>query len=292
MKKRLISVCGWSYRMSAAKIAKEMEDIAVDTVDLAACPFVDPNAVSPNTGGETELVSGTGGSDPIAKERADIENFLASGKWKVGCTLFNSRYDDYTTLESIRATGGLVPDEHWQENSRILADAIKLTAQWKAPYILLHAGYINHADKAGYLKLSDRLKYARDLCADAGVALVLETGQETADDLAGLLTDLPGIYVNFDPANMILYGKGDPVKAVKTLAPWIRHIHIKDAFHTQTPGTWGAEAKWATGDVGADDFIAALDEIGFNGYLSVEREAGDERARDIADAVKDLRNRQ
>jgi sugar phosphate isomerase/epimerase len=291
MKNRKISVCGWSYRLSAEKIAREMENIAVDTVDLAACPFVDPNAVSPNTGGETELVTGTGGSDPIAKERSDIESFLSSGKWKVGCTLFNSRYDDYTTLESIRATGGLVPDEHWEENRRILADAIKLSAEWKSPYILLHAGYINHADKVGFQKLFDRLQYARDLCADEGIELVLETGQETADDLASLLVNLPGVYVNFDPANMILYGKGDPVKAVKTLAPWIRHIHIKDAFYTKTPGTWGEEVKWTTGEVGAGNFIQALDEIGFDGYLSVEREAGNDRPRDIADAVIDLRNR-
>ena len=288
---RNIAVCGWSYRMSAANLAREMDKIGVDTVDLAACPFVDPHAVLPNTGGETELVAGTGGSDPVAKERADIEGFLSSGKWKVSCTLFNSRYDDYTTLESIRATGGLVPDEHWEENRRIVADAVKLTAEWKSPYILLHAGYINHADKPGVAKLADRLKYVRDLCADAGIELVLETGQETADDLAEMLTNLPGVYVNFDPANMILYGKGDPVRAVGVLAPWIRHIHVKDAFYTKTPGTWGVEAEWTKGDVGADAFIAALDGIGFDGWLSVEREAGDDRAGDIAKAVADLRRR-
>ena len=288
---RKVSVCGWSYRMSAAKLAGEMEKIGVGTVDLAACPFVDPNAVLPNTGGETELVAGTGGSDPVAKERADIEELVGSGKWTVGCTLFNSRYDDYTTLESIRATGGLVPDEHWEENRVIVADAIKLTAEWKAPYILLHAGYINHADKPGVAKLADRLKYVRDLCHDSGVELVLETGQETADDLAELLSGLPGVYVNFDPANMILYGKGDPVKAVGILAPWIRHIHVKDAFYSKTPGTWGVEAEWTKGDVGADAFIAALDGIGFDGWLSVEREAGDDRAGDIARAVADLRSR-
>lgn len=286
-----VSVCGWSYRMSAAHVAGEMRKIGVHYVDLAACPFVDPKAVLPNTGGETELVSGTGGADPIAKERRDIEELLASGEWKISSTLFNSRYDDYTTLESIRATGGLVPDEHWEENRRIVADAIRLTAEWKCPYILLHAGYINHADKPGFAKLTDRLKYVRDLCADAGIELILETGQETADDLAGMLANLPGVYVNLDPANMILYGKGDPVKAVKTLAPWIRHIHVKDAWNTKVPGTWGAEAPWTQGDVGAAAFIDALKGIGFGGVLSVEREAGDDRAGDIARAVADLKGR-
>lgn len=286
-----IAVCGWSYRMSAAKVAAEMDGAGVRCVDLAACPFVDPKAVLPNTGGETELVSGTGGADPIVKERKDIEEFLASGRWRISSTLFNSRYDDYTTLESIRRTGGLVPDEHWEENRKIVADAIRLTAEWKCPYILLHAGYINHADKPGFAKLTDRLKYVRDLCADAGIELILETGQETADDLAQMLVDLPGVFVNLDPANMILYGKGDPVRAVKTLAPWIRHVHIKDANRSKVPGEWGEEVEWTKGQVNADAFIGALGEIGFDGYLSVEREAGTDRAGDIARAVGDLKKR-
>ncbi len=277
--------------MSAAKVAAEMDGAGVRCVDLAACPFVDPKAVLPNTGGETELVSGTGGADPIVKERRDIEEFLASGRWRISSTLFNSRYDDYTTLESIRRTGGLVPDEHWEENRKIVADAIRLTAEWKCPYILLHAGYINHADKPGFAKLTDRLKYVRDLCADAGIELILETGQETADDLAQMLVDLPGVFVNLDPANMILYGKGDPVRAVKTLAPWIRHVHIKDASRSEVSGEWGEEVEWTKGQVNADAFIGALKEIGFDGYLSVEREAGTDRAGDIARAVGDLKKR-
>ena len=136
-----------------------------------------------------------------------------------------------------------------------------------------------------------RLKCVRDICADVGVGLTLETGQETADDLAKMLTNLPGVYVNFDPANMILYGKGDPVKAVKTLAPWIRHIHIKDAKYARIPGAWGEEVEWTKGEVNADAFIAALKEIGYDGCLAVEREAGDDRPGDIARAVMDLHRR-
>ena len=51
----------------------------------------------------------------------------------------------------------------------------------------------------------------------------------------------PNIGVNFDPANMILYDKGDPVKALHVLAPWMRQVHIKDAKRTKIPGTWGEE---------------------------------------------------
>ena len=288
---RNISVCSWSYRLSAAHVAEEMTKSGVDHVHLALNPFVDPMAVVPGTAGETENVGGTGGVDSIDKQRRDIEEFLASGRWKISSTLHNSRYDDYSTLESIRRTGGLVPDEHWDENRQIIAKVVKLAAEWKSPSMMLHAGFINHRDPVGFAKLTDRLKYVRDLCADAGIELTLETGQETADDLAEMLTNLPGVYVNFDPANMILYGKGDPVRAVGILAPWIRHVHIKDANYTKEPGTWGEEVEWTKGQVNAEAFLAALDRIGYTGYLAVEREAGDNRAGDIAAAVADLRRR-
>ena len=277
--------------MSAAHVAREMEKSEVSLVHLAVNPFVDPLAVVPGTAGETENVGGTGGVDSIDKQRSDIEELLASGKWQISSTLFNSRYDDYSTLESIRATGGIVPDEHWEENRVLVEKVIRLSAQWKSPYVMLHAGFINHADKVGFAKLTDRLKYVRDICADAGTELTLETGQETADDLAAMLVDLPGVYVNFDPANMILYGKGDPVRAVKILAPWIRHVHIKDATYSKVSGQWGDEVEWTKGEVNADAFIAALDEIGFAGALAVEREAGENRAGDIAVAIDDLKSR-
>ena len=286
-----VAVCSWSYRMSAAHVAEEMVKCGVDAVHLALNPFVDPLAVVPGTAGETENLGGTGGVDSLDKQRRDIESYLADGRWKITSTLFNSRYDDYSTLESIRRTGGLVPDEHWEENRKIVADVIRLAAEWRSPYIMLHAGYINRGDSAGFAKLTDRLKYVRDLCADSGVELTLETGQETADDLAEMLSSLPGVYVNFDPANMILYGKGDPVRAVRILAPWIRHVHIKDAKYSAVPGEWGAETEWTKGDVGADAFIAALREVGYDGYLAVEREAGDNRAGDIAAAVTDVKGR-
>ena len=288
---RNIAVCSWSYRMSAAHVAEQMTKSGVDHVHLALNPFIDPLAIVPGTAGETENVGGTGGVDSIDKQRKDIEEYLASGRWKISSTLFNSRYDDYSTLESIRRTGGLVPDEHWEENRQLVAKVIKLTAEWKSPYMMLHAGFINHKDPVGFAKLTDRLKYVRDLCADAGVELTLETGQETADDLAEMLTDLPGVYVNFDPANMILYGKGDPVRAVRILAPWIKHVHIKDANYSKNPGEWGEEVVWTKGQVDAGAFISALDEVGFKGYLAVEREAGDDRAGDIAAAVEDLKQR-
>ncbi len=87
---------------------------------------------------------------------------------------------------------------------------------------------------------------------------------------------------------MILYDKGNPLEAVKVLAPWVRHIHIKDALRTKTPGTWGAEVPWGEGEVDSDAFLRTLHEIGFNGALAIEREAGDDRFGDIKKAAEKL----
>ena len=98
----------------------------------------------------------------------------------------------------------------------------------------------------------------------------------------------PALGVNFDPANMILYNQGNPIDAVRTLAPWISHVHIKDACRAKQPGTWGAEVPWGEGEVGPEAFLGALDEIGFAGTLAIEREAGDDRFKDIKLAVERL----
>jgi len=87
---------------------------------------------------------------------------------------------------------------------------------------------------------------------------------------------------------MILYDKNNPIDAVKVLAPWIKHIHVKDAIRTTQPGTWGAEVPWGDGQVQTDAFLNTLEEIGFDGTLAIEREAGDDRIGDVKLAAERL----
>jgi sugar phosphate isomerase/epimerase len=87
--------------------------------------------------------------------------------------------------------------------------------------------------------------------------------------------------VNFDPANMILYGKGNPIAALRVLGPWIRQVHIKDARRTKVPGTWGEEVAAGTGEVDWQAFFATLRELNCKGDFVIEREAGTQRVADI-----------
>ena len=126
--------------------------------------------------------------------------------------------------------------------------------------------------------------------ADAGIDLAFETGQEEAGILAAFLEDLaaPNVGVNFDPANMILYAKGDPVEGLKTLLPYLKQIHIKDANLTKEPGTWGEEVVVGTGQVDWPAFLDVLDGAAYQNALVIEREAGDDRVSDILAAKTHL----
>jgi L-ribulose-5-phosphate 3-epimerase len=115
----------------------------------------------------------------------------------------------------------------------------------------------------------------------------LETGQESAAELRRFIEEMnhPALGINFDPANMILYNKDEPKAALRILAPWVRHVHIKDAIRTKTPGQWGQEVPWGDGEVGAREFLNTLAAVNYRGALAIEREAGNQRLADIKLAI-------
>jgi sugar phosphate isomerase/epimerase len=210
--------------------------------------------------------------------------------WTVSCTMIDFPQEDYSTLDSIKVTGGIGPDEYWEQNRELFLGAVEVTVKLGVKYLSLHAGFIDESDPAYIKKFYDRIRLFADAAGQKDILLLLETGQETAEELKHFMEELnhPAIGVNFDPANMILYDKGNPIEAVRVLAPWIKHIHIKDATRTKQPGTWGAEVPWGEGEVGTDAFLSVLKEIGFDGVLAIEREAGDDRFGDIKLAAERL----
>ncbi len=263
-----LGVCSWSFRLPLDSVAAEMRRMGLRNINLALQPFLE--------GDERH------GRAEDAGSRGRVEARLASGEWRITATMISFNHEDYSTLDSIRRTGGIVPDEHWEADRALVAKAAKLTGEWKVPYMLMHAGFLDESDRAALDKYLYRVKTLRDICAAEGAQLILETGQETADDLARFMPLVEGVGVNFDPANMILYNKGRPVDAVRKIAPWIRHVHVKDARYTKTPGTWGEEVPWGDGDVNAPLLLKALDDVGYGGAFAIEREGGDSRVADIA----------
>src|SRR5262249_46628742 len=143
----------------------------------------------------------------------------------------------------------------------------------------------------GYAILVDRVReVAHGLAAD-GVDLLMETGQEAASELLQFLNDLNcrNVGVNFDPANMILYGTEDPIEAIGILNRHSRHVHGQDGVPSSELGVmWGREVQFGPGEVGAEPLLDALDQIGYQGPLCIEREVGRDRVASIREAVRTL----
>jgi sugar phosphate isomerase/epimerase len=207
---------------------------------------------------------------------------------KITSTMIGFPQEDYSSLETIRKTGGIVPDDCWDRNRALFLKGIEVTSKLPTKHMSCHFGFINVDNADAFKKLSARMTELADAAAAKKLTLLMETGQESAEHLRTFLEKVnhPALKVNFDPANMILYGKGNPVAAVKVLAPWIRHVHIKDALASKTPGQWGREVAWGDGEVNSDAFLTALDEIKYTGPLVIEREAGEKRFEDVNQAIR------
>ena len=199
--------------------------------------------------------------------------------------------EDYSTIDAIRKTGGFVPDDSWPLRKRIAQQAAKLAQELGMNQIGTHVGFVPPKGDAGYLPIVMRVREIAQMFSDHGIDLLMETGQEAADELLEFLHDLnaPTVHINFDPANMILYGAGDPIAAIRTLGNQIRHVHVKDATESKKPGTdWGEEVPFGTGQVGPKRFLQALKQVNYRGPLAIEREAGAKRVEDVRTAIKSL----
>lgn len=260
-----IGVCAWSLGNDFDKINQLRDDTGLSCLHLDVTPGL-------AKGGESYL------------SRVEKEG------WQVTAMAIMFPHEDYTTMETIKVTGGIVPDEHWENSKKMTFDSIDIAAGMGVDYVTFHFGFLDLSDKAYNAKLLDRAKAIADRASKKGVEVLMETGQESAAELKQFLEELkcPAMGVNFDPANMIAYDKGDPIESVHTLAAYIRHVHIKDALHVKVPGEFGEEVPWGDGDVGPGRFLEALKQIKFSGVLAIEREAGDERMRDIKTAIERL----
>jgi len=260
-----VGVCSWSLRTDVAGVAQALKKLGLEHVHLGIRAAVEDSS-------------------------GKVLDTIKAQDWTITSTMIDFPQEDYSTLETIKVTGGVVPDAQWQQNHNLFLGAVITTAKLGVKYLSMHAGFIDETNKVHAEKVFARIRDLANIASDNGVILLLETGQESAKELRHFLEKLDhkSVGVNFDPANMILYDKGDPIDAVRTLAPWICHLHVKDATRTKQPGTWGAEVPWGDGEVGVQRFLAVLEEVGFDGAMAIEREAGDNRFGDVKLALERL----
>ncbi|NNM27646.1 MAG: sugar phosphate isomerase/epimerase [Phycisphaerales bacterium] len=257
-----IAVCSWSLApQDPADLLEQLERLRIDAVQLDLTRLsAEPKIWYP----AMELLPSAG---------VDIISGMMAMEG-----------EDYSSLASIAATGGVRPDATWNVNCTRAEMVAELAETMDVRLTTFHAGFIpESADDGERAVICERLRTIADGFAARGLEIAFETGQETADTLAAALEEIDrtNVGVNFDPANMILYAKGDPVAAVDRLRPWIRQVHVKDAVPTTEPGTWGREVPVGQGVVDWPAFFAAVRTIDPPVDYVIEREAGDDRHADI-----------
>jgi len=260
-----LAVCSWSLQPASPEdLVQKLRATGISRVQLELDPLRD----APKIWGDTEKIFREHGIS------------IVSGM--VRCL-----GEDYATLDSIRLTGGIAPDATWDQNVKNIGACAAIAKKLGLKLVTFHAGFLPpNESHPTFAKMCQRLDAVADIFMVQNILLGLETGQETAQELAALLHKLnhPNIGVNFDPANMLLYDKGDPVKALHVLAPWIRQVHIKDARRTKVPGTWGEEVPVGKGEVDWRGFFTTFKHVVFNVNLVIEREYGSNRIGDIRTA--------
>jgi sugar phosphate isomerase/epimerase len=206
---------------------------------------------------------------------------------RVTCVFAGFEGESYADIPTVVQTVGLVPRQTRRERAAELNEIADFAKLLGVDVVGVHIGFVPHdATSAEY---RDVLQTARDACdhlAGNGQALHLETGQEPADVLLRFLKDVdrPNLFVNFDPANMILYGVGEPLPALRMLGSYVHSIHCKDATWSDRPGeTWGREVALGEGAVDFPAYLRTLAEIGYDGPLTIEREIPQEPQRQKAE---------
>lgn len=198
--------------------------------------------------------------------------------------------EDYADKPTVESTVGFIPPATRQEREKRTYEVSDFAAELGVKGISLHVGFVpEDQNDPDYIAVRDMVRRIADHTAKHGQTFALETGQEPAPVLVGFIKDVnrPNLRVNFDPANMILYGTGDPIDALEVVAPYVITVHCKDGDWPpkDNPNALGTERALGDGAVGMERFIAKLKAIGYTGPLTIEREISD-REQKIADVKR------
>ncbi|MEA2734315.1 MAG: L-ribulose-5-phosphate 3-epimerase [Humisphaera sp.] len=266
-----IGVCSWSLQpRSTADLIASVKKLGLQHVQLALWPLVKMDD----------------------KQKHQELGVLRNSGLTFTAGMIGFPSEDYSTIAAIKKTGGYVPDEEFPIRRAMTKSAAQIASDMGMKLLTAHVGFVPPSSDPKYEAMVERICLVASDLEELGMTLTMETGQEPAPELLQFLNDLrcKNVKVNFDPANMILYGAGDPIEAIDILGRHIAHVHVKDAILSDAPGaTWGKEVPFGAGQVPPREFLRALRDAGYTGPLCIEREAGESRMEDIQFAIETLK---
>lgn len=201
--------------------------------------------------------------------------------------------EDYSDVASVQRTVGLVPPNTRSQRIARTKEVARIAASLGIGSVGAHVGFVpDDRSSAEYRAIREAME---EICNFIGErkTFALETGQESAPALLEFIDDVgrPNLKINFDPANMILYGTGDPVESFRAVSGQVVSVHCKDGVKPDGAGRLGTEMPLGKGEVDFPAFLKAVAEKGYRGILSIEREEPDQvrRTADIQHAVQYLK---
>ncbi|MEM9589367.1 MAG: sugar phosphate isomerase/epimerase family protein [Planctomycetota bacterium] len=205
----------------------------------------------------------------------------------VTCTAVFGGFDgeSYADIPTVERTIGLVPLATRDSRLAEMIEIADFAKHLSCDTVALHLGVVPHDPGAeGYQGIVDVTRTLCDHCQSNQQFLHLETGQESAEGLLTFIDQVgrDNLKINFDPANMILYGTGEPIEALRKVGTHVRSVHCKDGKWSDQPGiTWGQEVPLGQGDVDIRQYLMTLKEIGYRGPLTIEREIPEDPKRQL-----------
>jgi len=190
-------------------------------------------------------------------------------------------------------TLGLVPVAYRFQRMQEVMKGADFAYWLGARNLATHVGFIpEQPTYEEYRGVVQAVRRIVSYCADKDLCFNFETGQETPITLMRIITDigLENVGINLDPANLIMYGRGNPVDAVDIFGDRIKGVHIKDADYTKDYYKLGKERVVGEGSVNFPVFLPKLLKQGYTGDLYIEREIkGEQQAIDIKKTIKYLK---
>lgn len=189
-------------------------------------------------------------------------------------------------------TLGLVPSDFRAQRVNDLIEGSDFAKKLGVANIATHAGFLpENPYSAEYRPIISALRTVVQHCKNNGQTFLFETGQETPVTLRRAIEDIgsDNLGINLDPANLILYGKANPVDALKVFGEYVKDIHAKDGCYPTDGKNLGQEVPIGEGMVNFPVFIEKIKDIGYDGTLIIEREiTGEQQTKDILSAKKYL----
>jgi sugar phosphate isomerase/epimerase len=234
------------------------------------------------------------------QDRFTAENarkvLAASRKYAVTITAFWCGWEGPAVWDLVAGplTLGLVPPAFRHDRVKMLLKGADFAAMIGVKDMVTHVGFIpENPNDPDYLSLVALLRYLAAYCQKKGLYFLFETGQETPVTLLRAIEDigLDNLGANLDPANLILYGKANPVDALDVIGKYVRGVHAKDGLYPTRGKFLGEEVPLGQGKVNIPALVARLKELGYDGALTIEREiSGDQQVKDILKAKSLLEN--